>query len=279
MRASALTSHRSSEETRVCESAYRGGRTRTCNPRFWRRRHFGYISRFPRWRNIRRHSDRPRARPRQPISGRQGVQPRAPGHDVNVRIVVPLALMALVVACGGEKDADGSAQRSTAETLPTSMRTSSLVPVDRLIVPNRSIGRIRLGEPRSSVEKAFGRGKLSRGWVSYFGGHLLVDYVHKVRPTKRVQAIRTPWIGYRTRSGVQVGSSRQDLRRALHAACGGPTRPAISGRRVRPARCSGCEMARSPGSWCGSCHSRAKPDDSQSMGGSNSSRFSVSQPE
>lgn len=155
-------------------------------------------------------------------SPRQGVQPRAPGHDVNVRIVVPLALMALLAACGGEKDANRSAQRPTAETLPISMRTSSLVPADRLIVPNHSIGRIRLGEPRSSVEKAFGRGKVRRGWVSYFGGHLLVDYVAKVRPTKRVQALRTAWTGYRTRSGVHVGSSRQEVRRALHAACGGP---------------------------------------------------------
>jgi hypothetical protein len=93
---------------------------------------------------------------------------------------------------------------------------------DRLIVPNHSIGGIRLGEPRRSVEKAFGRGKLSRGWVSYFGGHLLLDYVEKTRLTKRVQALKTTWSGYRTRSGVQVGSSRQDLRSALHAACGGP---------------------------------------------------------
>ena len=79
-----------------------------------------------------------------------------------------------------------------------------------------------MGEPRRSVEKAFGRGKVSRGWVSYFGGHLLVDYVYKVRLTKRVQALKTTWSGYRTRSGVQVRSSRQELRRALRAACGGP---------------------------------------------------------
>jgi hypothetical protein len=93
----------------------------------------------------------------------------------------------------------------------------------QLIVPNHSIGPIRLGEPRRAVEKSFGPGKLRHGWVSYFGGHILIDYVYKVRLTKHVQAIRTSWSGYRTQSVIRAGSNLQEVRHLLPGgACGGP---------------------------------------------------------
>ena len=91
----------------------------------------------------------------------------------------------------------------------------------RIILLNRSIGDLHLGEARSSVEKTLGRGIASHGWVSYFGGHLLVDYVYKVEKTTHVEALVTRWRGFHTRSGVHVGSSVQDVRRRLHISCGG----------------------------------------------------------
>jgi hypothetical protein len=90
----------------------------------------------------------------------------------------------------------------------------------RLIVLDRSIGRIHLGESRGTVENALGLGTPSHGWVSYFGGRLLVDYVYKVRKTRRVQALVTRWSGFRTHSAIHVGSTVQDVRRRLHLPCG-----------------------------------------------------------
>jgi hypothetical protein len=98
--------------------------------------------------------------------------------------------------------------------------SSSPQPKNRLIVLGDSIGGIRLGEPRKSVEKAFAYGRLTRrGLVWYFGGRLLVDYWFHDRLTTRVEGLETRWAGFHTRSGVHVGSSRHDLR-ALHVACG-----------------------------------------------------------
>jgi len=90
----------------------------------------------------------------------------------------------------------------------------------RLIVLDRSIGRVHLGESRGDVEKSLGQGTLSHGWVSYFGGRLLVDYVYKVRKTKHVQALVTGWSGFRTHSGIHAGSTGQDVRRRLQIPCG-----------------------------------------------------------
>jgi hypothetical protein len=103
-------------------------------------------------------------------------------------------------ACGGS----GSQQRA---------------PENRLIVLGQSIGSIRLGEPRRSVEKAFGHGTPTRrGLVWYFGGRLLVDYWFHDGLTRRVDNLVTTWGGFHARSGVHVGSSRRELR-ALHVAC------------------------------------------------------------
>jgi hypothetical protein len=88
-----------------------------------------------------------------------------------------------------------------------------------LIVLGSSIDRIRLDESRADVEKALGVGRSSqRGLVSYFGGHLLVNYWFHDGLYTWVQYLETRWIGYRTRSGIHVGSSRRELG-ALYATC------------------------------------------------------------
>lgn len=87
------------------------------------------------------------------------------------------------------------------------------------IVLGDSIGGIRLGELRTSVEKKFGPGRSTqRGLVSYFGGHLLVNYWFHDGLYRRVEYLQTRWKGYRTRSGVHVGSSRRELGR-LYVTC------------------------------------------------------------
>jgi hypothetical protein len=112
-----------------------------------------------------------------------------------------------------------------------SAATASGSSQNRLIVLNRSIGRVHLRESRSDVERALGRGTSSHGWVSYFGGRLLVDYTYKTRKTRHVQALVTGWSGFHTHSASHVGSTVQDVRRRLHIACGrgctigGPGKP------------------------------------------------------
>jgi hypothetical protein len=145
------------------------------------------------------------------------------------RRLIILALLACGCLAVGLTFALGPQPRSPAPLVQ--QRTSP----SQLIVPNHSIGPIRLGEPRRAVEKSFGPGKLRHGWVSYFGGHILVDYVYKVRLTKHVQAIRTSWSGYRTRSGIGAGSNLQDVRRRLPGgACGGPNEACDLGRPGTP---------------------------------------------
>ena len=89
----------------------------------------------------------------------------------------------------------------------------------RLIVLGNSIGAIWLGESRTNVEKKFGLGHSTRrGLVSYFGGHLLVNYWFHDGLYKHVEYLQTRWEGYSTRSGVHVGSSRRELR-PLYVTC------------------------------------------------------------
>ena len=101
-----------------------------------------------------------------------------------------------------------------------SATTASAFSQNRLIVLDRSIGRVHLGESRGDLENALGRGTSSHGWVSYFGGRLLVDYTFKVRKTRHVQALVTGWSGFRTHSAIHVGSTVQEVRRRLHIPCG-----------------------------------------------------------
>ncbi len=101
---------------------------------------------------------------------------------------------------------------------------------NRLIVLGHSIAGISLNEPRKSVEKSFGHGaSRRRGLVSYFGGRLQVDYWFHDRLTTRVEGLETKWSGFRTRSGVHVGTSRQTLR-ALHATCADGECSLVAGR-------------------------------------------------
>jgi hypothetical protein len=92
-------------------------------------------------------------------------------------------------------------------------------PGRHLIVLADSIGGIRLGESRRSVEKTFGPGlSKRRGLVRYFGGHLLVNYWFHDGLYHRVMYLQTRWGGYHTRSGVRAGSSREELR-SLYVSC------------------------------------------------------------
>ena len=92
-------------------------------------------------------------------------------------------------------------------------------PGRHLIVLGSSIGEIWLGESRRDVEKKFGHGhSTQRGLLSYFGGHLLVNYWFHDGLYPFVEYLQTRWPGYRTRSGVHVGSSRRDLR-PLYVTC------------------------------------------------------------
>jgi hypothetical protein len=92
-------------------------------------------------------------------------------------------------------------------------RSGTAQPKNRLILLGRSIGGVSLNEPRRTVEKAFGPGKSrGRGLVWYFGGRLFVDYWSHDRLTTRVEYLKTSWDGFHTRSGMHVGTSREDLR-------------------------------------------------------------------
>ncbi len=95
-------------------------------------------------------------------------------------------------------------------------------PASNLIVPGKSIGPFRLGEPRAAVEKAFGPGKPGgyRGEVSYFGGRIDVSYEFHDGIYKWVTALWTRSPGYHTRAGIHAGSSAQALGR-LFVTCEG----------------------------------------------------------
>jgi hypothetical protein len=124
---------------------------------------------------------------------------------------------------------------------------SERTPDNRLIVLGRSIGGIRLDEPREAVEKAFGPGSSTRrGLVSYFGGRLVVDYWFHDQLTARVESLETGWSGFHTRSGVHVGSLRKALN-TLHVDCSdgrcGSRRQVAQTHRGPGSR---CDTARSP---------------------------------
>jgi len=109
--------------------------------------------------------------------------------------------------------------RSAVSALRWGTASSLGKPGRGLIVPGSSIDRIRLGESRTNVEKALGVGRsIRRGVVSYFGGHVIVNYWFHDGLYKQVEYLETRWSGYRTRSGVHVGSSRRELR-PLYVTC------------------------------------------------------------
>jgi hypothetical protein len=97
-------------------------------------------------------------------------------------------------------------------------------PGSDLIVPGKSIGPFRLGEKRAAVERAFGPGtpERYRGFVSYFGGRIRVSYEFHGGIYNWVTSLSTRSPRYHMRSGIQVGSSVQALRR-LFVTCGSKT--------------------------------------------------------
>jgi hypothetical protein len=109
--------------------------------------------------------------------------------------------------------------RSAVSALRWGTASSLGKPGKGLIVLGSSIDGIRLGESRTNVEKAFGVGRSIRhGLISYFGGHLIVNYWFHDGLYKQVEYLETRWSGYRTRSGVHVGSSQRELR-PLYVTC------------------------------------------------------------
>jgi hypothetical protein len=92
-------------------------------------------------------------------------------------------------------------------------------PTAHLILLGASIGPIRVGEPRTAVERAFGPGRtLQRGLVSYFGGRLIVNYWFHDGLYSWVTYAKALGAGYHTTSGAHVGS-RVGVLRALYASC------------------------------------------------------------
>jgi hypothetical protein len=96
---------------------------------------------------------------------------------------------------------------------------SSHTAANRLIVPGVSIGNVRFGESRSAVEQVLGPGKrIAHDYFSYLGGRLRIVYSYHDQYTGRAQGLLTRWSGYRTRSGIRVGSTRHALN-GLHLNC------------------------------------------------------------
>jgi len=97
------------------------------------------------------------------------------------------------------------------------------LPNDRLIVLDRSIGPVRLGESRKSLERALGAGvERPRGdhFVAYyFGGRLRVTYGDHGMLRPYVVSIWTNWAGFHTASGLRVGGSATRLSRDSHLTC------------------------------------------------------------
>ena len=124
-----------------------------------------------------------------------------------------------------------SSSHQSSQDVSQGVSPSGSVHPKSLIVLGHSIGEISLGEPRKSVEKAFGHGALRRrGLVWYFRGRLRVDYWFHDRLTTRVEGLETRWGGFHTRSGVHVGTSRQALH-ALKVTCGDGECSRAAGRR------------------------------------------------
>lgn len=85
-------------------------------------------------------------------------------------------------------------------------------PAAHLLIPGESIGVVRMGERRSAVEKALGRGRPNgHGVVSYFSGRLSVIYEFHDAVYPWVNGLATTSAGYITNSGVHVGSPRAAL--------------------------------------------------------------------
>jgi hypothetical protein len=122
-------------------------------------------------------------------------------------------VMLMLSACGH------SSHTATRHGGSISIDRHGEVPKNRLIVPGVSIGNVRFRESRSEVERTLGPGKrIARDYFSYLGGRLRILYSYHDQYTGRAQALITRWSGYRTRTGIHVGSTRQALK-GLHVNC------------------------------------------------------------
>jgi len=90
-------------------------------------------------------------------------------------------------------------------------------------VLDRSIGPVRLGESRKSVERALGHGierpKGDHFGAYYFGGRLLVTYGDHGMMRPYVVSISTSSPGFHTASGLRVGASATRLSRDRRLRC------------------------------------------------------------
>ena len=128
--------------------------------------------------------------------------------------ISPLAGIVLILAACGH-----SSHTAPKQSGSTSINAHREVPKNRLIVPGVSIGNIRFREPRRAVVRALGPGRrIGKDYFSYLGGRLRILYSYHDQYTGRAQALITRWSGYRTRSGIHVGSPREALN-SLHVSC------------------------------------------------------------
>jgi hypothetical protein len=129
--------------------------------------------------------------------------------------VVALAVgLTLGLRPGGQPKPQGSGAGTFAQ---------SVLPKDRLIVLDRSIGPVRLGESRKSLETALGRGierpRGDRAIAYYFGGRLRVTYGDHGMLRPYVMSIWTSWAGFHTASGLRVGASAEGAKRDPRLTC------------------------------------------------------------
>jgi hypothetical protein len=157
------------------------------------------------------------------------MSPERPGNlsfmGLTVRRSGWLSVVALlvVVAAGCASSRSAAKQGGSVSVIVESgpAQPNPTLPKNRLIVPGVSIAGIRFREPRKAVTKTLGAGRrIRRDYVSYLNGRLRIVYSFHDRYTGRVQGLITRWSGFRTRSGVHVGSPRHALG-SLHVACSG----------------------------------------------------------
>jgi len=128
-------------------------------------------------------------------------------------VILSGVMIVMLSACGH------STHTATKQGGGISIDSHGEVPKNRLIVPGVSIGNVRFGESRKAVERTLGPGKrVAKDYFSYLSGQLRVLYSYHDQYTGRAQALITRWSGYRTRTGIHVGSTRQALK-GLHVNC------------------------------------------------------------
>ena len=116
-----------------------------------------------------------------------------------------------VVAATAVLSGCSSSDHAVSKPSPSDVVPRSVLPKNRLIVLDRSIGAVSLSEPRATVRRTLGAGRRSGHDVSFFGGRLVVSYWAHDAPTNRVNYMETAWDGFHTRSGVRVGTSLREL--------------------------------------------------------------------